>query len=349
VSLRLPNPLSAVVWLAFFLPAAAWGGWLDRAFGAAVALLGLAVLISKASPWEARKPSALALRFFLILELLWIFSFLYSAAFKGAQFSPRGYFELTRYAIFGAFVVHLIRHYDARVRTAMEWAMVAALYSALIAPEIDPHGCAALLTLCWLLFFSRLRLRLAHVAAALVVVFFSDSLAAWTAALFVLGAALAVASYRLLARRRNKRAVAASLALYLLLLGGAAAGSRLKPGAAAGVPAATARPRALRLISRSPIFGWGAADLEGVSTQENQYVLWLLEGGVLGAAVILLGVLLAGYRLLSAANADVVRLAGAAAFLAAVAMMLAAGPYLESSKLFFLTAFFMAGMREESR
>ena len=54
MSVRLSNPMSAVVWLAFFVPAALFGAWLDRTFGVAVFLLGGAVLIAKPSPWEAR-------------------------------------------------------------------------------------------------------------------------------------------------------------------------------------------------------------------------------------------------------------------------------------------------------
>jgi hypothetical protein len=349
VSVRLPNPLSAVVWLAFFLPSAAWGGWLDRAFGGAVFVLACSVLVSKASPWEARKPSLLAAKFFFFLQLLAVFSFLYSAAFNGVQFAARGWFDLARPALLGAFVVYLIRHYDARVRAAMEWAMLSAVYAALFIPSVDPRGYAALLTLCWLLFFSRLRLRFVHASAALVVVFFSDALAAWTAALFVLDATLAVGAYRALARRKHTRAVALSFGLYLLLLGGAAAGSRLKPGAESGVAAAAAPARALRQIAGSPVFGWGPAERDGSSSTENQYIRWLLESGMLGTAAILLGMLVAGFRLLSAVHADVVHLAGAAAFLAAVAMMLAAGPYLETFKLFFLTAIFMAGIKEAGR
>jgi hypothetical protein len=348
MSVRLPNPLSAIVWLSFFLPAAAWGGWLDRAFGAAVFLLGVSVLISKASPWEARKPAGLALRVFLLLQFFYIFTFLYSAAFNGAQFGLADYFELPRYVFLGTFAVYLIRHDDARVRGALEWAMVAALYAALLAPGVDPQGYASLLAFCWLLFFSRLRLRLLHAATALVVVFFSGALSSWTAALFVVSAALAVGVYRLLARRRRRYAVPLSLALYVLLLGGSAGVARLKPGAAAGVPAAAAPQRALRLISRSPVFGWGPADYWGVSS-DNQFVLWLLKGGALGTAVILFGLLFMCFRLLSAAGGDAAHLAGAAAFIASVAMMLATGPFLESYRIFFLTSFFAAGILGRSR
>ena len=349
MSVRLPNPLSAVVWLAFFLPAGLWSGWLDRGFAAAVFLLGCVVLISKESPWEARKPSARALRLFLLLEILYVFSCLYSAAFNGVQFGPLDWFELLRYVFLGTFVVYLIRHYDSRVRGAMDSAMAASLYAALLFPSLDPQGGAALLTLCYLLFFSKLRLRFLHAATALLVVFFSGALASWTAVLFVLCAALAVGLYRFLVRRRNRAAVFASLALYLLLMTGAAFCVRLKPGAVAGVPAAGAPQQALRLLRRSPLLGWGQAEFEGVSSAENQYVLWLLKSGGVGAGVILLGLLFAGYRLLSGASSDVARLAGTAAFIGSVAMMLATGPFLESFRMFFLTAFFMTGMQEAKR
>jgi hypothetical protein len=349
MSVRLANPMSAVVWLAFFLPAALFGGWLDRAFGVAVFVLGGAVLISKPSPWEARKPSARALRIFLLIEFLYVFSFLYSAAFNGVQFGLGDYFEILRYVLLGTFVVYLIRHYDARVRGAMDWAMTAALYAALLFPAVDPQGYAALLTMCYLLFFSRLRLRFLHAATALVVVFFSGALSSWTASLFVLSAALAVGLYRLLARRRKKFAVSLSLAVYLLLLTGAAVCVRLKPGAAAGVPAAAPPRQAARLIGRSPIFGWGPVEDQEVSSAGNQYVLWLLKSGALGTGVILLGLIFVGYGLLSAASADVVHLAGAAAFIGSLAMMLAAGPFLESFQHFFLTAFFVAGIHQAKR
>lgn len=348
MTVRLPNPMSAVIWLAFFVPASLFGGWLDRFFGVAVFLLGCAVLIAKPSPWEARKPSARAFKLFLLLEFLYIISYVYSAAFNGIQIGPRDYFELLRYVFLGLFVVYLIRHYDAQVRSAMEWAMTAALYFSLFFPSADLQGYVAIMTLCYLLFFSCLRLRFLHAATALLVVFFSGARSSWTAALFVLSAALAVRLYQILARRRVKSAVQLSLAFSALFLASVAVFLHAKAGAVAAVPAG-ATPQTLRFIRSSPIFGWGPAEYGGIPSGNSQYLLWFLKGGVLGGGVILAGLVLAGYRLLRAASRDSTHLAGAAAFLGSVALMLIGGLFLESFRLFFLTAFFMAGMHEASR
>lgn len=346
--LRLPNPMSAVVWLAFLVPAALFGGWVDRSFGVAAFLLGGAVLFAKPSPWEARKPSMRAIKIFLLLEFLCVVSAVYSAAFNGIQIGPRDCFEFLRPLFLGVFVVYLIRHYDAQVRGAMEWAMIAALYCSLLFPSADPQGYVSILTLCYLLFFSRLRLRFLHAATALLVVFFSGDPRAWTAALFVLATLLSVRLYQGLARRRLKFAVSLSLVIYALLLAGAAVCVRAKMGGGAVIPTAPAQ-QALEFIRRSPVFGWGPAAYGRIPSRDNQYLLWLLKGGVLGAGLILAGLALSGYRLLRAASGDLTRLAGAAAFLGSVALMLASGPFLESFRLFFLTAFFMAGMHEASR
>jgi hypothetical protein len=344
MSVRLPNPLSAVVWLAFFIPASFFGGWADRSLGVAVFLLGCAVLVSKPSPWEARKPSALALRIFLLLEFFCIVSAMYSTAFNGIQMGARDYFELLRYILLGAFAAYLIRHYDAQVRGAMEWAMTAALYFSLLFPSADPRGYVAVLTLCWLLFFSRMRLRLLHAATAVLVVFFSGDRGSWTAAFLVLSAAIAVRLYRRLVRRRVKHAARASLVFCCLLLASPVVYVRVKR-AAAPAPISSSEAAALQFIRRSPVFGWGPAQDREIPGR-SQYLFWTLKGGALGAGLILAGLLLAGYRLLRAASGDAARLAGAAAFLGSVALMLAWGRYLESFRLFFLTAFFMAGMHE---
>ena len=344
MNVRLPNPLIGVVWLAFLIPAAGRGGWVDPSFGVAVFLLGCAVLVAKPSPWEARKTSALALRLFLLLEILYLFSTLYSAAFNGIQFRLRDCLELLRYVFLGVFVVYLIRHYDAGVRLAMEWAMTAAVYCALLFPIMDPQGYVSVMTLCFLLFFSRLRLRFLHAATALLVIFFSGAGASLAAALFILSAAFSVGFYRSLARRRVKSAARASAAFCAVLLGGAAFCLRLKIGAAA----AAADP-ALQFIRRSPILGWGTAEGQWISSGVNQYLRWLLDGGALGTGVILTGLFIAGYRLLRDASGDLWRVAGAVAFLGSVGLMLTAGQFLESFRLFFLTAFFIADMYAESR
>ena len=348
MSVRLPNPLSAVVWLSFFIPASLYGGWADRSFAAAVFLLGCAVLISKPSPWEARKPSALTLKIFLLLEFLYAVSAMYSAAFNGTQMVSRDYFELLRYLFLGVFLVYLIRHFDAQVRRAMEWAMTAALYFSLLFPFGDPHGYVSTLTLCWLLFFSRLRLRFLHAATALLVVFFSGGGGSWTAAVLILSVAISVRLYRILVRRRVKYAAQLSLVLGCLLLAGPAvylrAGRAAAPAPARGSSSETI---AYQYIRRSPVFGWGPTE-DALIPGRSQYLFWTLKGGALGAGLILAGLVIAGYCLLRAVSGDLGRFAGAAAFLGSVALMLAMGRFFESFRLFFLTAFFMAGMHESS-
>ncbi len=346
---RLPNPMCAVVWLAFLVPASLFGGWADRSLGVSAFLLGGALLIAKPSPWEARRPAALALKIFMLLELSYVLSALYSAGYNGIQVGPLDYFELLRYAFLGVFVAYLIRHYDAKVRAAMDWAMIAALYGALLFPVADPQGFISVLSLCYLIFFSRLRLRSLHAATALIVIFFSAARASWMAALLILSAAASVRLYRDFSRRGAKSAIPVSLAFCSALLASAAV--LVSSNAAAGllVPAAAASPQALEFIRRSPIFGWGPAEYGGIPPGEYQYLLWLLKGGLLGAGLILAGSWIAGSRLLGAARGNPAHRVGAAAFLASVVLMLFSGQFFEGFRMFFVTAFLMAGIHQAAK
>lgn len=106
---------------------------------------------------------------------------------------------------------------------------------------------------------------------------------------------------------------------------------------------------ALALFRRSPLFGWGPASYEPASALGNQYLRWLLRGGLAGACVVLAGAVLVGFRLLRDAWDDRRRLLGAAVFLGFTAGMLMAGPFLEDFRLFALTGFMIAGMHEDAR
>lgn len=345
---RLPNPLSAVVWLAFLIPGSLLGGRLDQALAIIILLVGCAVLIAKPSPWEARRPSALALKFFLALEFLYIVSFMYSAAFNGIQIRLADFFELLRYVFLGGFVIYLIRHYDGHVRAAMEWAMTTALYVALLFPAADPQGYVSVMTLCYLLFFSRARLRFLHCASAVVVVSLAGDRWCWAAASLVVSAAMAVRLYGVLIRRRAKSAALQSILLFAALAAVPAVylGSHLAPATAAR---ASSETEAIESIRRSPVFGWGPAGREEIPSRGSQYALWLLKGGVLSAVLIAAGLAICAVRLLQAARGDLGHLVGAAFFLVSVAIMLEGGQFLESFRLFFLTSFFVAGMIEASR
>jgi hypothetical protein len=347
MNLRLRNPMREAIWLSFLLPSTLLGAAGDRVFGAAVFLLACAVLYTKPSPWEARDPSAAAVRFALAIEAAYLISAVYSAGFNGSGVGAAGAFELLRFIVLGGFAAYLIRHFDAAALSALEWAAASALYASLLYPPLDPQGFAALLTLCWLLFFSRLRLRLLHASTALLVVCLGGDAAARAGAFSVLAAGASLLVYRALARRRARGAARLSALLYAGLLAGGAVLRRALAG-----PGPEAVPSvdtvALQFIRRSPVFGWGPVDPASM-VGRSQYLFWLLKQGALGAGLIAAALVYAGYRLLRAASGEPARLAGAASFVGSVALMLTAGRFFESDRLFFLAAFFAAGMHEASR
>jgi hypothetical protein len=335
--------MSAAVWVSFFLPAAL-GGSLDLSLGAAVLLLGVAQTLSKASPWEARRPSALALKIFLALEILYAVSFAYSAAFNGIEVGLWHAFDALRYVVLGAFAVYVIRHYDAHVRNAMDWATAAALYASLCYPPLDPQGYVAVMALCWLLFFSRLRLRLLHAATAVLVAFFNGGPVAWAAAYWVLSTALAFRLYRRLHRKRVRYSARAGVTLLTVLLACPIVYIRSHPAVAVELRSSS-ETVVRQLIHRSPVFGWGPTAPDALPGR-SQYLFWELKGGMPGAGLILAALVLVGYRLLRAAGEDAAHYAGAAGFLGGVAILLSGGRFLEGFRLFFLTGFFVAGMFE---
>ena len=71
--------------------------------------------------------------------------------------------------------------------------------------------------------------------------------------------------------------------------------------------------------------------------------------GTLGAALVLAGLVLAAWRLWGSVKGDPARLAGAAALAASAALMLLCGGFWDSLRLFFLTAFLVAGIHEACR
>jgi hypothetical protein len=344
MKVRLPNPMSAAAWAAFLLPALFPGAWADRAFGAAALVLAGAALYAKPSPWEAREPSGAALRFFLPLQALCVISALYAAGVGGASLGLSGWLELPRWAVFAALAVYVIRHFDDQARSALDLAASVAPYVALAFPSADPQGYTVILALSWLLFFSRRRLRFLHATAALLAVFFSGDKTAWTAAYFVLavGAALFVYRARVRRPRAARTAVLAGVALLALPF--------LRRLALPPAPSALSTTEAVawQFVRRSPVFGWGPVEAAAV-VGRSQYVFWLLKGGALAGCVILAGLLSFAWRLMRASRETPTRLAGAAAFLGSAAWMLTAGRFMESDRLFFMTALFAAGMSEERR
>lgn len=252
-TVRLPNPMILIVWLTIFVPGHLFEWWVERAFSASVFMVACMVLMTKSSPWEARRPSNRASTLFFLIQFLYVTSYVFSVAFNGIQTGPRDYFELARFLILWAFVVYVIRHFDARVRSALEKAMTASLYYSLFvlmayrssiplltpffkgwlyagtktwaqggqlrlsAPYENPNflGFVTTLTLCGLLFFSKSRMRAVHLTAAFIVLFYSGSRTAWAASGVLLALALAVYVYQGLVRLKVKFAVQLSLCLLL--------------------------------------------------------------------------------------------------------------------------------------
>jgi O-antigen ligase len=403
-TVRLPNPMILIVWLTIFVPGHLFDWWVERSFSASVFMVGCMVLMTKSSPWEARRPSNRASMLFFLIQFLYVTSYVFSVAFNGIQTGPRDYFELARYLILWAFVVYVIRHFDARVRSALETAMTASLYYSLLvlmayrsaiplltpffkgwlyagtktwaqggqlrlaAPYENPNflGFVTTLTLCCLLFYSKSRLRAVHLTAAFIVLFYSGSRTAWAASGVLLAFAVAVYLYQGLVRLKMRFAVQLSLFFLCLMLSGpwliprVMASSRVARVVSAmgrgglhqeanAAERLTQAREALIFISRSPVFGWGPSKYETMSYVDNQYLLWLLRNGALGAGLIMTGLLLVSWRLLRASREDQLRLAGAAGFIASVAMMLLAGQFLDNFRLFFLTAFMAAAIAAEGR
>ncbi|MEK7232615.1 MAG: hypothetical protein AAB268_02275 [Elusimicrobiota bacterium] len=298
--LRLHNPMSAVVWLALFVPGYRLNGRLGLVLPAAVLLLGGTALFTQASPWETRRPARQAVAFFFLLALLDALSYTYSLAFNGVRTGPWDMIALARPLVAGVFTVYLICHYDESVRKSLESALTAAIYFTLFLRSLgalswslfepaQSMGYLAALAAIHFLFFSRAPLRRAHAAAAVLVV--------------------------------------------LLSLPSGLASSR----------------EALISFWRSPLFGWGPAIYEPLSSGGNQYLRWMLRNGVLGAGLIMTGVCLVGFRLLRDAWYDRRRLLGAAVFLGLSAGMLMAGAFLEDFRLFAVTSFLIAGMHTGDR
>lgn len=298
--LRLHNPMSAVAWLALFVPGYWFNGYLGLVLPAAVLLLGAAALFTQPSPWESRRPARQAAAIFFLLALLDAVSYAYSLAFNGVRTGPWDMLALARSLVAGVFTVYLIRHYDESVRKSLEAALTAAIYFTLFLRSIGTSS--------WSLFEPAQSMGYLAALAAIHFIFFS--------------------------RAPMRRAhAAASVLVVLLSMSSGPVSSR----------------EALISFRRSPVFGWGPAFYEPLSSSGNQYLRWMLRNGVLGAGLILSGLCLVGYRLLQDAWHDRRRLLGAAVFLGFSAGMLMGGAFLEDFRLFVLTAFLIAGMHAGNR
>jgi hypothetical protein len=72
---------------------------------------------------------------------------------------------------------------------------------------------------------------------------------------------------------------------------------------------------------------------------DNQYILWGLRNGLLGALMIVTGLGLVSVRLILSQRANTLALIGAATFAVAIAVELTTGEFLNNFRLFFVTWF----------
>lgn len=182
--LRLHNPMSAIVWLAMFVPGHLLGGRLGLISPVAVFLLGCIILFAQPSTWEARRPARQAALIFFMLGLLDVISCAYSTAFNGIRTGSGDVWALSRYPLAGLFAVYLIRHYDATVRKSLESALTGAIYLTLFLRSVgvlswalfepaQSMGYLAVLAAIHFLFFSREPMRRVHAASSALVAFLS--------------------------------------------------------------------------------------------------------------------------------------------------------------------------------
>ena len=338
MSLRLRNPLGALAWATALLPGRLFGGAADWALGAAAALVAVAVLGSKPAPWETRRPARRAAQFFAGLLLLTVLSYAYSAAFNGLQTGPLDWLELARPVLLGAFAVHLIRHHDERVALDLDAALAVSLYAVPFYAPGPEYAWTAALTMCWMLFFSRGRLRLVHAGSALILILLLGGRTAWAAGLWIAAAAIAARLYEDLVKGRTRWAVQLTVLSFALLAAAPVVAVRaaLSPSAV-GAAREESSADALRAIRRSPLLGWGPARYEAASAVPDQYLYWTLRGGLVGLAWVLAGALAAAWGLYRRMTGDMTGLLGVSALLGATALLLLSGQFLGSFRLCLLT------------
>lgn len=393
--LKLPNPMIFVVWGAIFVPGHLADWWIERGFAAAVFVIGGLTLFAKPAPWETRIAARRAAGFFFLIQFFFIASFVYAIAFTGMETGVRDYFEVVRYLFLWVFVTYVLRHYDDRVREATETAIAASMYWSVLvgfcwlhfvpvltpffqdhlyahtktfvnyfgtlrltAPFENPNflGFYAVQVLTYLLFFSRSPSRLVHIAAALLVIYFTGSRTAWVTAAIALASAFAVYAYLGAVKVRIKFAVQLGLAVFIFAAAGVrysdkilensrlqAIFSAFHKGGVQNEANAAGRLEqnleAWEFFKKSPILGMGPSKYATFDYVDDQYALWFLRNGAIGALLILTGLGYVALTLIRSRRDDALAFVGAGTFVVVVATALLTGEFLNNFRLFYMTWF----------
>lgn len=228
----------------------------------------------------------------------------------------------------------------------------------LAAPFENPNflGFYAVQVLTYLLFFSRSPLRLLHIAAAMAVVFFTGSRTAWVTTGLALASAFAVYAYLGLARMRPALVLQTALGAALILGAGFYFSNRilrnnrlqmvltaLRKGGIEREANAAGRLEqnlaVLEFFKRSPVLGMGPSKYATFDYVDNQYLVWCLRNGAVGAMLILSGLGWAALKFVRSQRGDAMSCAGALTLVGVVAVALLTGEFLNNFRLFYLTWF----------
>lgn len=334
----MPNPLGAAAGLACVLPGAAGPFGLDGSFGAAAGFVGAAALWTQPSPWETGRTARSAALFFGVLQVAALLSAAWAGGVLGHTGMALDWPALLQPALFGVLAAYSVRHYDGHVRATLDGALAAAVYVSWAYRGPEDFGAFSAPAACWMLLFSRTRLRLLHGGAAVLATALCGDNASWAAASLAACAAAGWALHERLrggrtSRRRGSLAFAAAATLW------AAALSAPLP-ALARRPAVTAA--AEHAIARSPWLGWGPAAAERLPSKASQWTYWRLRGGWLCAALWGLGLAWTAAALLSGARGRA--RVGAAAMAAGMALVLGGSPALESGRVLLVWSLLAVGV-----
>ena len=226
------------------------------------------------------------------------------------------------------------------------------------APFENPNFLAfyLVLSLTYLLFFSRHCLRYWIAPVAAVGGFLTGSRSGWIAMLIV----LTLFGIDLLSRAlrwRDLRLIGAAVALVLVAVGAwsilsdgilgsyrvATTVDYLKAGRILEEPNLAARiqvnGRAMELFLESPVVGTGSAKYTEIDVVDNQYMTWLVRTGLIGFVMLLLV-----YARVAVAQLDAAwrsnQVVGVAAFWLSAAVMLITGSFLDNFRLTFIFWYF---------
>ena len=227
------------------------------------------------------------------------------------------------------------------------------------APFPNPNYLAYFLclTLGYLIFLGNGLSRLVLIGVALVLLFLTGSRTGWGVAALLFILLLIYHFQRILFSKGKFGSVVLIVAVvlagfWMLTLNGLPTLTRitevtsaLRAGDIANIPSVAHRMQhnsfVWEAVSKSVFWGLGPSKYSLTTVIDNQYLMWITRQGVIGLAVILMGVSLAFYRMISVAPTTTHKY-GVVCFFVVVFLFGMTGAFLNNFRLFLLTLFFGA-------